>query len=182
MTTHDFILYPLLFLLLVLTVFIVRSPNIIRTVIYLNLYSLLMALVYLLLAAPDVAMTEAAIGACFSSILLLSALPAAGNIVIKHKVDWKALIVCVATAGVIIYAVLGLPEFGSAQTVTNQYVSPFYIHSTSAHMGINNIVTAILAGYRSLDTLGETFVVFTALVAVLALFSVQRTTRGTSGK
>ena len=37
------------------------------------------------------------------------------------------------------------------------------------HGGLPNVVTAILASYRSFDTLGETAVIFTAGIAVLLI-------------
>ena len=39
-------------------------------------------------------------------------------------------------------------------------------------MGIPNLVAAVLAGYRSIDTMGEAVVILTAGIAVYALLSV----------
>ena len=45
---------------------------------------------------------------------------------------------------------------------------------TTAEIGIPNIVTAVLASYRGFDTLGETAVIFTAGVGVMALLLGRR--------
>jgi multicomponent Na+:H+ antiporter subunit B len=40
-------------------------------------------------------------------------------------------------------------------------------------MGVPNMVAAVLASYRSIDTLGEAFVILTAGLAVYALLSAR---------
>jgi multicomponent Na+:H+ antiporter subunit B len=174
---HHLALYSMLFLTLLVSVLLVISASLIRSVILLTIFSLIMASIYLLLAAPDVAMTEAAIGACISTVIFLAVLPVAGSEKLSQKINMPAIIICSATAGVIIYATLGLPDFGNKNSIPNLSVSPYYISHTEQDMGIPNIVTAILAGYRSFDTLGETFVIFTSLAAVMAIFSTGSKTR-----
>ena len=56
----------------------------------------------------------------------------------------------------------------------HQHVEPRYLKEGPRETGIPNIVTAVLAGYRGYDTLGETFVVFTAGVGVIALLRRRR--------
>jgi multicomponent Na+:H+ antiporter subunit B len=53
---------------------IVRSRNLFAVVILGSLYSFLMATIFLVLDAVDVSMTEAAVGAGISTVLLLSTL------------------------------------------------------------------------------------------------------------
>ena len=48
-------------------------------------------------------------------------------------------------------------------------LAPRYIQEGPRETGVPNIVTAVLASYRGYDTLGETTVVFTAGVGVIAL-------------
>ncbi|MFW6174679.1 MAG: hydrogen gas-evolving membrane-bound hydrogenase subunit E, partial [Chloroflexota bacterium] len=47
----------------------------------------------------------------------------------------------------------------------NQHVSPEYLRRAQAETGVPNVVAAVLADYRSYDTLGELVVVLTAGVA-----------------
>jgi multicomponent Na+:H+ antiporter subunit B len=51
--------------------------------------------------------------------------------------------------------------------ITNQHVANYYIENTNKDFGINSTVTAILAGYRAYDTLGETIVIFLAALGVI---------------
>ena len=51
---------------------------------------------------------------------------------------------------------------------------PRYVNDAMRETGVPNVVTAVLASYRGYDTLGETTVVFTAGVGVLALLRRRR--------
>ena len=63
----------LLALLLVTTITLIRLRDLVAVVILLGLYSLLMAVVWVMLDAVDVAFTEAAVGVGITTILLLAA-------------------------------------------------------------------------------------------------------------
>ena len=73
---HDILL---LTLLLVTTVAVIRLRNLVAVVMLLGLYSLLMAAVWLVLDAVDVAFTEAAVGAGITTFLLLAAVLLTGR-------------------------------------------------------------------------------------------------------
>ena len=79
------------------------------------------------------------------------------------------VLVFMATAALFIAASWDLPDRGDPQAPANVGVGPEFIERTEEDIGIENVVSAILADYRSYDTLGETFVIFTAGVAVLAV-------------
>jgi len=69
-----------------------------------------------------------------------------------------------------LYATTGLPDHGATDAPASTHVSPFYIERSVEDTETPNIVTAVLADYRSYDTLGETIVIFTAgLACVLIL-------------
>lgn len=146
---------------------LMRQRNLFVVVVLSGTYSLLLASVLVALDAPDVAMTEAAVGAGVSTVLLLGALHLC-------KIDearparrpWVPLSLCLVTGALLIYGALGLPELGDPQAPAHRHVVPRYLGD---EIDIPNVVTAILASYRGYDTLGETVVVFTAGVGLLAL-------------
>ncbi len=72
-----------------------------------------------------------------------------------------------------VYASLDLPVFGALSNPVHQHVGPYYIGQTYADMGIPNMVAAVLASYRSIDTMGEAVVILTAGIGVYALLSVR---------
>ena len=73
----------------------------------------------------------------------------------------------IAVAALFIAASWDLPDRGDPHAPADVGVGPEYIERTEEDIGIENVVSAVLADYRSYDTLGETFVIFTAGVAVL---------------
>lgn len=165
----------LLTFLAAVTIGIVRARDLISVVVLLGTYSFLMASVMIVLDAVDVAMTEAAVGAGVSTVLMLSTLyltkiqeahPGHGVVL--------PLFVAAATAAILFWATAEMPPFGSPDSPV--IVSgPDYLERSVPETGIPNVVTSVLASYRGFDTLGEVVVVFTAGIGVLVL--LKRSTR-----
>jgi uncharacterized MnhB-related membrane protein len=70
----DLLKYLLLTFLVVCAVSVARTRDLLAAVIIFTAYSLVMAIVWQLLASPDIAITEAAIGAGVTTLLLLAAI------------------------------------------------------------------------------------------------------------
>lgn len=85
-----------------------------------------------------------------------------------HK-PWLPLFVVIVTGGMLVYGTLGLPAFSDPGAPIHQHVAPRYLSEGPVKTGVPNVVTAVLASYRGFDTLGETTVVFTAGIGVIAL-------------
>lgn len=168
-----FIDIALLALLAVAAVAIVRVRNLFAAAMLAGIYSLLSAGLFTTMDAVDVAFTEAAVGAGISTILLLGTLVLVGTEEARPRhTPILPLAVVVVTGGMLLYGTFDLPPFGAADNPAHQHVAPRYVHETPEAIGIPNLVTAVLASYRGFDTLGETTVVFTAVVGVLALLFV----------
>jgi multicomponent Na+:H+ antiporter subunit B len=160
----------LLALMVVVAVAAVRLRNLFMSVMLLGVFSLLSASMFTLLDAVDVAFTEAAVGAGVSTVLMLGALGLTAREEKKSaKNNLVALVVTLATGAALIYGTLDMPVFGDANAQINKHVAPHYIDKTAEEIGMPNIVTAVLASYRGYDTLGETTVILTAGIGVLAL-------------
>ena len=165
----------LLTLLVITAIAIVQARNLFVAVMLSGMFSLLLAANFFLLDAADVALTEAAIGAGISTVLLLGALvitaesekaPSTNRLV--------ALVVAVTTMLVVIYATFDKPRFGDPAAPVHQHVAPWYLEKTREAIDIPNVVTAVLGSFRGYDTLGEVFVVFTAGIGVLFLLGTRR--------
>jgi multicomponent Na+:H+ antiporter subunit B len=88
--------------------------------------------------------------------------------------NWQgALVVVVVATLVVIYATFDKPYFGNPQAPVHTHVAPWYLEKTPEHIGIPNVVTAVLGSYRGYDTLGEVFVVLTAGIGVLFLLGAR---------
>ena len=160
----------LLVMLAAAAVAIAVQRNLFAVVILGGIYSFLMATVLVALDAVDVAMTEAAVGAGISTVLFLGALylSKADEAKPLHK-PVLPLVVAIAVGGALVYGTLDLPAFSDPTAPIHTHVAPRYIGSGMAETGVPNIVAAVLASYRGYDTLGETTVVFTAGIGVIAL-------------
>lgn len=160
----------LLTFMVVVVLGLIVQRNLFAVVVLSSIYSFLMATVMVGLDAVDVAMTEAAVGAGISTVLLLGALRITGADEAKPMMRPIApLILSLVIAGALVYGTLDLPAFSDPEAPIHTYVAPRYINETVNETGIPNIVTAVLASYRGFDTLGEVTVVFTAGIGVIAL-------------
>ncbi len=174
---EQFINIVLLCLLLAVAIVIVRSRNLFATVMLFGIFSALTASLFVVLDAVDVAFTEAAVGSCISTILMLGALSACKSRFEKIHHHPKLLPVVVGVvvfATILIIGISGIPEFADHHAASNQHVVPRYIEESGTEIGIPNIVTSILASYRGYDTLGEVVVIFTAGIGVISLLGRRR--------
>ena len=134
-------------------------------------YSLGMALFYAFLLAPDVAMTEAAIGAGVTTILLLLTLAKTVRGDPDQRIErpnLPAVVVFSALLVVLVATIVEFPAVGDPGLMwENPGVTQYYIENAYSDTGVENAVTAVLAGYRGFDTFGEAVVVFSAGVASL---------------
>lgn len=171
----------LLTLLALLAVGIVRLRSLFGAAMLFGIYSLLCALIFVVLDAVDVAFTEAAVGAGISTILILSTLAITGaKLEVRHSAPLVPLLITGTVGAALIYASIDMPLVGDPDAPANLHVIPGYIEGTRVDIGIPNIVTAVLASYRGYDTLGEVTVIFTAGIGVLCLLG--RTRRKTPSK
>jgi multisubunit Na+/H+ antiporter MnhB subunit len=131
-------------------------------------YGLLLALAWVRLGAVDVALTEAAIGAGATGLILLFAVArlrgGAAEIDAATPDARQRLIAGLLAAligGGLALAVLALPQ-----------PAPGLAREAAAHLpelGLGNPVTAVLMAYRGLDTLLESVVLVFAVIAVWSM-------------
>jgi len=160
----------LLGLLMITGFAIVRMRSLLAVAMLTSIYSLLSALLFVVLDAVDVALTEAAIGAGISTVLMLATVALTTDVEkTPRHMPLLPLLVVIATGAALIYGTLDMPHYGDPAAPAHQHVAPAYLHDTTADIGVPNVVTSVLASYRGYDTLGEITVIFTAGAGVLAL-------------
>ena len=142
-----------------------------------GIYSLLVASLFVLMDAVDVAFTEAAVGAGITTVLMLGTLAVVRVLPEYHEPRHTRLlplaVVCL-TGAALIYATFDMPRYGDPLAPAQQHVATRYIEQSDTEVGLPNIVTSVLASYRGYDTLGEVAVIFTAGVGVMLLLSGRR--------
>ena len=131
---------------------------------------LLLALAWLRLGAPDVALTEVAIGSGLTGVLLIgterrlrSGAPAVAAERAPAPLRMAAGLLSAAVAAGLAAAILWLPA--PAPTLAPAAVREL------AKTGLGNPVTAALIAFRAVDTLAEKVVLLLALVGVWSLAS-----------
>ena len=85
---------------------------------------------------------------------------------------WPHFVTTAVTGLLLLLGSLDMPDTGDPASPPSTHVSPRYIEEGFGETNVPNMVTAVLADYRSFDTLGEVTVIFTAGIGVLALLGV----------
>jgi multicomponent Na+:H+ antiporter subunit B len=158
----------LLVLLTACAVIAVLVRSMIATVAVLAAFSLFVALLFAGMGAPDVAFVEAVLGSAFVGVLLLVAVLATGDRPAgrDRRAAWIAGPLIAVFAVLLLVASVDLPDRGDPDSPAAVGIATQYVERSLEDSETPNVVTAILADYRSMDTLGETLVVFTAALAV----------------
>lgn len=167
----EYLLDTVLLTLLMVTGFAVaRMKSLLAVAMLISIYSLLSASLFMVLDAVDVALTEAAIGAGISTILMLATVALTGEQEqAPRHTPLLPLLVVTATGAALIYGTLDMPHYGDPEAPAHRHVAQTYLQNTAGDIGVPNVVTSVLASYRGYDTLGEVTVIFTAGAGVLAL-------------
>ena len=159
------------------------TPDLFKAIVLFIAFGLVMALAWVRLQAPDIALAEAAIGAGLTGALLLAALARSNELAdrvgdnhttgserTKNSADRNRgslsfrlvlLLLLLVLATGLGYVVVSLPD----QTIGLS-------DRVSAHMdmsGVSNPVTAVLLNFRGYDTLLELGVLLVALLGVWSL-------------
>ena len=143
---------------------LINSKNIVVVAILNGSFSLFTVLLYLILDAPDVAMTEASIGVL---VFILAVFTIKANYKESHLFEDRfkpiIFIACSLMAAGLIYASADLPEFGSPK------FNNYYLLNSGKEIGINSVVASILGSYRGYDTMLETLVILIGGIGVLLI-------------
>lgn len=164
---------------------IILFSSTLMMIFFFGIFSLLTAMLYLVLHAPDVAITETAVGAAISTIFFLISYRAIENnirkspknlekrnpiILISSFLSFEAIPILLVMAVIFV----GLCDMFFAISSGNHNIfdtDAYYLRQTSKEIGISNVVTAVLASYRGFDTLIENCVIF---VSAIGVFSILR--------
>jgi len=159
--------------MLITCIRLIVSKNLVESIIIMSVFSLFIGICYLFMDAPDVAMTETALGACLSTCVLLNLVKIVGEDIgktRKSKIIF-AIILCSVFVACLSWAALDLPTFGAEDSPLQSHLTKYYVENTRTDIAIPSIVAAILASYRGFDTLGETAVILIAGLGVLVIVS-----------
>jgi len=163
----------LILLAIAAAIIVVETTNLLFSVISVGAVGFLLAIIFLLLGAPDVAIVQIGVEVISLVILVRATMgrdvePAVGRRDFVGMVVAVTLVVAIGLFGMQIFA--DFPEFGSSvMERVAQAPSNTYLREGLASTGTPNTVTAVLLDYRAYDTLGEVTVLFCAVMGVLAI-------------
>jgi len=151
-------------LVLALGWIVISTHDLKRAVVLFIAFGLLLSLIWARLAAPDLALAEAAIGAGLTGALLLSALRRRPNRQQSTAgIAPGLLLLSLGLTGTMAWALFGAPGVTQHDADTNLIYQ--HLHDS----GVSNPVTAVLLNFRAYDTLLELAVLLSVAIGVLAV-------------
>ena len=165
-------------LLIAMAVVIGRMRDLFAAAMLTGMFSLLSAGLFTLMDAVDVAFTEAAVGAGVSTVLLLGTLSVTRQEERTRPIRPLPLMVVLFTGAALFWGTLDMPVYGDPNAFAHNDLTRAFIQGTAETFEIPNVVTAVLGSYRGYDTLGETTVIFAAVVGVMAALGTGHTPSG----
>lgn len=166
-----------IFVILLLTAMLaLRVKDLLTAVALLAGYSLFAAVLFTGVQALDVALVEAALGAGLTGVLFIAAILATSRRSVaqeRPRQQGLVLLLVVLFFGLMIFASADLPDRGDPDSPSQTGIATSYLSRSMEDTQTPNVVTALLADYRSLDTLGETLVILSAALGA-ALVLIRR--------
>jgi multisubunit Na+/H+ antiporter MnhB subunit len=154
-------------LIIVVAIWTIAARDLFAAVVGYVAYGLLLAFVWIRLYAPDVALTEAAVGGGVTGVLLITAgkrLGALKNVAPEAQpgLPFKILtgVLAALVAGAVCAAILMLPD--PPPSLAPEAAAAV----NGAGAGLGNPITAVLMSYRSFDTMLEKIVLILAVIGV----------------
>ncbi len=162
--------------LLALTAFMIlgsivalEMKDLLSAVIAIGVVGLGLSILFLLLGAPDIAITQVVVEVIVVTVLIRATTHTGRTESRRASTGLPSVVV----GAVLLLVVLGftlmafgsLPPFGDP----GARASTWYLANARALTGATNVVTAVLLDFRAYDTLGEATVILASIVGVLAI-------------
>lgn len=161
----------LLFVIAVTALLSLLFKDLYISVILLSIFSFLSSLLFYVSHAPDVAITEAAVGAGMTTLIFVWAVHSCrterspGTPLISFSAKKFIDLLLVITVGFTLYWFLPPLQGGS------DFLRGFILENGYRDTGASNLVSAVYLGYRAFDTFGETIVLLCAVTGSIFFLS-----------
>jgi multicomponent Na+:H+ antiporter subunit B len=161
-------LYVLLILMIIGAMIAIEVKDLLSSVIAVGAVGLALSIVFLILKAPDVAITQLVVEILALIILIRATLKK--DLPFSTSGRWL-LNTLITACFVVVFLAVGmkcfkdLPDFGYPL----MRVSKTYLQEGLARTGATNLVGSVILDFRAYDTLGEATILFTAVIGVLAV-------------
>lgn len=169
---NDVFITGLLFVVVAVGTLSILFKDLYVSVILLSIFSFLSSLLFYVSHAPDVAITEAAVGAGMTTLIFVWAVqacssesPNTGGIKLSAGVVIDILLVAAVGTALFIF----LPPLQG----TPSFLRDFLFENGYRDTGALNLVSAVYLGYRAFDTFGETIVLLCAVTGSIYFLTRQ---------
>lgn len=166
-------LYLLLGFMIAAAVIAIEIEDLLSSVIAVGAVGLGLSITFLVLKAPDVAITQLVVEILCLIILIRATLKkdlpfsTTGRWLLNTTITLTFIIMFLYIAK---HCLSELPSFGSPlMRVSQTYLNNGLSTITGVGTGAANLVTSVVLDYRAFDTLGEATILFTAVIGVLTL-------------
>ncbi len=167
------VLTLVLALMIVASLVALECRDLLSAIVCVGAVGFLAATAFVLLGAPDLAITQVAVEILGLVILIPATVgrertdPGTGRPLVPTLVAAAAVLLGTIAGGSLL---LGMPEFGvPVMERIAEAPSRWFLGEGHVETGAANVVTAILLDYRAYDTLGEASVLFCAVLGVAAI-------------
>jgi len=161
-------LYILLICMIIGAIVAVEAKDLLSSVVIVGAVGLGLSILFLILKAPDVAITQLVVEILCLIILIRATLKrdlpfsTSGRWVLNTIITTFFIVVFVSVS---IKCLQDLPPFG----YPIMRVGSNYLENGLAQTGATNLVASVILDYRAYDTLGEATILFTAVIGVMAV-------------
>jgi len=161
-------LYILLIFMIIGAIIAVEVKDLLSSVVAVGAVGLGLSMAFLILKAPDVAITQLVVELLALIILIRATLKRD----LPFSTSGRWYFNTFVTIGFVVFLVLvsvqcfqDLPRFGYPL----MRVASTYLREGLMKTGATNLVASVILDYRAFDTLGEATILFTAVIGVLAI-------------
>jgi multisubunit Na+/H+ antiporter MnhB subunit len=161
-------LYLLLIFILVAAIVAVESHNLLSSVISLGAVGLGLCILFLLLRAPELAITQLVIEVLALIVLIRATIAKTVPETYKGR---EFLSYSAAVIFILLFIWFSVAAFRSIHAfgAPAVNVSQLYIKQAGSASGVASVVSAIALDFRALDSLGATAAIFAAAIGVIAI-------------
>jgi len=161
-------LYILLIFMIIAAVVAIEAKDLLSSVVAVGAVGLGLSIAFLVLKAPDVAITQLVVEILCLIILIRATLKK--DLPFSTTGRWFVnTIITIAFIAILLLVAnkcfKDLPEFG----YPTMRIASKYLKDGLAETGATNLVASVILDYRAYDTLGEATILFTAVIGVLSL-------------
>ena len=161
-------LYILLLFMIFAAVVAIEVNDLISSVISMGAVGFALSLAFLILKAPDLAITQLVVEILCLIILIRATIRKDLPLIIEGRWVFNTVSTLAFIAVFLIFAwwaLKELPHFGEPiMSVVRKY-----LEEGKAKTGAVNLVTAVILDFRAYDTLGEATVLFTSVIGIMVV-------------